>query len=115
MKKTKVIQGTLKAKVLELLQQKGRMYGYEITQALKVQQKGKGLAAEGALYPVLHGLVAEGLLTVEKENLGNRVRKFYTITEQGQGTVAETLSKLEAAWYAFKNLLDPIPSFTFSA
>jgi DNA-binding PadR family transcriptional regulator len=40
---------------------------------------------EGALYPALHKLEAEGILDVEIEKVDNRMRKYYKLTEAGTG------------------------------
>ena len=53
---------------MKLLEEKGRMYGYEITQKVKDITKGELKITEGALYPALHKLEAEGVLEVEVES-----------------------------------------------
>jgi DNA-binding PadR family transcriptional regulator len=39
---------------------------------------------EGALYPLLHRLEAEGVLDVELEYTSARVRKYYSLTREGK-------------------------------
>lgn len=78
-----LIKGTLKTIVLSLLSEHDRMYGYEITQHVKEKTAGEIQLTEGALYPTLHKLEAEGYLTTEKVNIGKRVRKYYRLTETG--------------------------------
>ena len=68
------------------------MYGYEITQKVKELSLGRILLTEGALYPALHKLEAEGLLQTETVHLGKRVRKYYTITTTGKSLVKERVS-----------------------
>ena len=60
------------------------MYGYEITQRVKELSEGRILVTEGALYPTLHRLEAEGLLKTEVVSIGKRVRKYYTLTPDGK-------------------------------
>lgn len=91
MQSNELIKGTLKTIILNLLTQNGKMYGYEITQAVKELSKGEIQITEGSLYPALHGLVAEGLLVTESMNIGKRVRKYYKLTKEGK---AETKKKL---------------------
>lgn len=86
-----LLKGTLKTIILKLLEENGRMYGYEITKRVKEQTEGKILLTEGALYPTLHKLEAEGLVITEKENIGKRVRKYYSLTPSG---TVETNNKL---------------------
>ena len=78
-----LIKGTLQTIILNLLASKGRMYGYEITQKVKELSQGRILLTEGALYPTLHKLENDGLLITETENIGRRVRKYYSVTPVG--------------------------------
>jgi PadR family transcriptional regulator PadR len=85
MKSNSLFKGSLTTIILTLLEQNDKMYGYEITQ--KVKDIAKDLKiTEGALYPALHKLESDGLLTV-----GNRNRKYYSLTENGK---TETTNKL---------------------
>jgi DNA-binding PadR family transcriptional regulator len=43
----------------------------------------------GTLYPTLHRMAAEGLLTTRSEVVEGRVRKLYRITAQGREALAE--------------------------
>jgi DNA-binding PadR family transcriptional regulator len=79
-----LIKGTLKYMVLNLLGERTKMYGYEITQVLDVLTGGKIKLTFAALYPVLHKLEAEGMLKTETENVNNRIRKYYTLTPKGR-------------------------------
>lgn len=87
-----LLKGTLQTIVLKLLSENGRMYGYEITQKVREQTEGKIQLTEGALYPSLHKLEAEGLLVTETVSIGKRVRKYYSLTPKGD---RQTASKLE--------------------
>jgi len=78
-----LIKGTLQTIILQLLSDNGRMYGYEITQKVKDMTSGKIQITEGALYPTLHKLEAEKLVQTEIENIGKRIRKYYTLTKDG--------------------------------
>ena len=81
---SELIKGTLKTIVLKLLSENDKMYGYEITQKVKELTGGKIQLTEGALYPTLHALEAQGILTTEVENVGNRLRKYYSVTSSGK-------------------------------
>ena len=83
-----LMKGTLQTIVLKLLEEQERMYGYEITQKVKALSGDKIILTEGALYPTLHKLVAEGLLTTEKVQVNGRTRKYYSLTQTGN-TVAK--------------------------
>ncbi|GAA5059056.1 DNA-binding PadR family transcriptional regulator [Thermocatellispora tengchongensis] len=43
----------------------------------------------GTLYPTLHRLEAEGLLTSEQRTVDGRVRRVYRATEAGRAALAE--------------------------
>lgn len=92
MSNSKLYKGSLTTIILKLLNEHHKMYGYEITQKVKALTKGELNITEGALYPALHKLEAEGLLDVEVAKVDNRLRKYYKLTENGS---KETVSKLE--------------------
>src|SRR5689334_6958480 len=79
-----LLKGTLTTIVLKVLKDHGKMYGYEITQRVKELSDGRILLTEGALYPALHKLEAEGLLKTEVVNIGKRIRKYYLLTAPGK-------------------------------
>ncbi len=91
MANSKLYKGSLVTIILKLLNESDKMYGYEITQKVKELTKGELKITEGALYPALHKLEAEGLLEVEVKKVDNRLRKYYKLTEKGS---KETVSKL---------------------
>ena len=88
-----LLKGTLQTIVLKVLKAHGRMYGYEITQRGKELSDERILLTEGALYPALHKLEAEGMLKTETETIGKRVRKYYSLTPQGRNLVKERVSE----------------------
>lgn len=89
-----LIKGTLKPVILKLLEENGRMYGYEITQKVKALSDGRIEITEGALYPLLHKLEKEKIVSVEKEMIGKRVRKYYTLTKSGKEVMTEKVNEL---------------------
>ena len=114
------LRGTLKTIVLKLLAEPrssraecsgpttarpGRMYGYEITQAVKERTQGEITLSFGALYPVLHKLEQEGLLTTESEEVEGRLRKYYSLTPQGTEVAVQKISDFERFMDTMRNLL----------
>jgi DNA-binding PadR family transcriptional regulator len=79
-----LLKGTLQTIVLKVLKDHGKMYGYEITQLVRELSDSRILLTEGALYPTLHRLEAEGLLKTEVVSIGKRVRKYYSLTSSGK-------------------------------
>ena len=90
-----LLKGTLNTIILKLLDRNGRMYGYEITQRVKLLSTDKILLTEGALYPSLHKLESQGLVKAEKEMIGKRLRKYYSLTPKGQKAVSEKVSEFQ--------------------
>lgn len=107
MDKRSLYKGCLEPLVLQLLHEQGRMYGYEITQKVKGLTKGELVITEGALYPLLHRLEADGLVTVETANIGNRVRKYYSLTKAGKKQKNIAATELASFMETLKLLLQP--------
>ncbi len=102
-----LLKGILQPVILNLLREHGRMYGYEITQRVKKLTEGKIEITEGALYPILHKLEADGVLEVEKEYTGKRVRKYYRLTDSGIVTVREKVNEVNDFFATISLLLKP--------
>ncbi len=47
----------------------------------------------GTLYPILHSMEDEGLLEVEERVIEGKVRKYYSLTEAGEGVLKEIREK----------------------
>ena len=103
---SELIKGTLKTIVLKLLSENKKMYGYEITQRVKDLTGNKIQITEGALYPTLHALEAEGILTTETEFIGKRVRKYYSLSKSGKAKSLEKINEFTDFMNTMKFLLD---------
>jgi len=93
MEQNPVIKGSLSAIILKLLENNGRMYGYEMTKAVREITSNKMSITEAALYPALHKLVEEGMLETISESVDGRMRKYYTLTKKGK---KDTIVKIDA-------------------
>ncbi|MEM6841069.1 MAG: helix-turn-helix transcriptional regulator [Bacteroidota bacterium] len=109
MNTTELLKGTLTTIILKLLADHGKMYGYEITQKVKDLTDDKILIKEGSLYPALHKLLRDGLVEVETVNIGKRVRKYYSITKQGQTTKQLQFEELKEFMQTIQQLVFPQP------
>lgn len=98
------IKGTLRIIVLKLLAENSRMYGYEITQRVKELTNNEIELTFGALYPTLHKLEAEGLLTSKSVLVDGRARKYYALNRTGQKTSSYEVSE----YFAFSKALSLI-------
>ena len=111
MKNSQLYKGSLNTIIMKLLEEQGRMYGYEITQKVKEITKGELNITEGALYPALHKLEADGLLDVEVEKVDNRLRKYYKLTEKGTTETANRLAELEEFIKNIQTIVNPKLSY----
>ena len=107
MKKSSLYKGLLEPIILQLLKDNGRMYGFEITQKVKLLTKDELQITEGALYPLLHRLEAEGLLEVSMENIGNRIRKYYSLTKAGKKGIVGSLKEVHSFVETLQLLFNP--------
>ena len=96
MHSSELLKGTLQTIILKILADYGKMYGYEITQRVKELSAGSIVVTEGALYPTLHKMEAEGFLKTETETIGKRMRKYYSLTPVGKNVVDEKVSEFLA-------------------
>lgn len=107
MSNSKLYKGSLSTIILKLLADEGKMYGYEITQKVKQLTQDELQIKEGALYPALHKLEADGLLDIEVKKVDNRLRKYYKLTEKGTQESIGKLAELERYLSTMQALLLP--------
>ena len=69
------------------------MYGYEITQKVKQLSNDEIVVTEGSLYPILHKMEEQGWVTAERVNVGNRTRRYYSLTKAGTSTLSEKIEE----------------------
>lgn len=77
-----LMSGSMTMLILKLLSEKD-MYGYEMIDTLRKRSQNVFELKAGTLYPLLHGLEEKGLLTVYEQECLGKVRKYYSITKQG--------------------------------
>lgn len=106
---SELIKGTLKTIILKLLSDNDKMYGYEITHKVKELTGGKIQLTEGALYPTLHALEAQGILSTDLVNVGNRIRKYYSVTPNGKKVATEKVNEFSEFLDTMIFLLDLQP------
>jgi PadR family transcriptional regulator PadR len=94
-------KGSARVLILTVLAEKP-MYGYQIVKELKRRSKGYFVFKEGTLYPALHGMEKEGLLTSEWQVVQKGPsRKYYHITEAGRNALAASTRE----WTTFSKRL----------
>lgn len=83
----------------------GEMYGYQIIEELARRSNQVFQFKEGTLYPVLHALEKDRLLSArEAEAPSGRVRRYYAITEKG----LRVLEEKEREWNTFSRAVSAI-------
>ena len=107
MNKSSLYKGCLEPIIMRLLQDNPRMYGYQITQMVKEITKGELQITEGALYPLLHRLEEQGIVETELENIGNRVRKYYTLTKAGKKQTSVAMEELKMFMQSLQLIVNP--------
>ena len=93
MKKELFIDGVPELLLLRLLAQ-NEMYGYELVAKIHSISDGAFRFGEGCIYPILHRLVGDRCLSIRKETVSGRPRRYYRLTAKGN----KRLSQLEDSW-----------------
>jgi PadR family transcriptional regulator, regulatory protein PadR len=79
------------------------LYGYQIAKRLQALADGSPPVKQGALYPVLRQLSANGLLASRiVPSYAGPPRRYYRITEAGRATLAEW----RGIWRSTRNFVD---------
>jgi PadR family transcriptional regulator, regulatory protein PadR len=81
------LKGHLDTLVLASLRD-GPLHGYAIIDELKQRSGGTFDLAEGTVYPVLHRLEADGLLSSTWSDATGRRRRVYRLTRRGRSLLA---------------------------
>jgi PadR family transcriptional regulator PadR len=89
-------KGSTEFLILSLLMERS-MYGYEISQQLKLRSGGYFEMKEGLLYPALHRMQQNELLATEWRVVEGRRRKYYSLTSKGR----EAVDDQAAEWRTF--------------
>jgi transcriptional regulator len=101
-----LLKGTLSLLILTLLNRKS-MYGYEIAATVHQDTDGAFTWREGSLYPNLHKMQADGLITgawEEKET--GRKRRYYHITKKGRAALKEKVQSWAELTQAVNRILE---------
>ncbi len=111
MKPNPVIKGSLNAIILKLVEEHGRMYGYEMTRAVRELSDSRMQITEAALYPALHKLVEEELLETTTESVNGRMRKYYTLSQKGKKEGNKRIAAIKEALDSVSLILNKKPSY----
>ena len=80
--RTQIRKGYLELCILQLIKSHQKIYGFDLLERLSESSLE---VKEGTLYPLLHRMSADGLLSAswETENVKGHPRKFYSLTKAG--------------------------------
>ena len=74
-----LLKGSTKMLILEMVKDEN-MYGYQMIKKLKEKSNNVFEFKEGTLYPILHSLEEEGLISSYWDDTTGKKRKYYAIT-----------------------------------
>lgn len=102
---SELMRGVVEPIVLRLVAGRA-MYGYEIIKVVNEQTKGAFAWKEGTLYPCLHRLEADGLVSSEWRDAAEtgKQRKYYSITRKGTALLKAKTSE----WTAFAGAVNAV-------
>src|SRR4030095_11449327 len=83
-----VLKNHLELLVLTALEA-GPGHGYSIIRAIRERSGGEFELLEGSLYPALHRLERDGLVTSSWSEVGGRRRRVYELRSRGRGALEE--------------------------
>lgn len=83
-----LVSGSTTMLLLKLLSEKD-MYGYEMIETLREQSENAFELKAGTMYPLLHGMEMNKMLTSYTKDVGGKSRKYYQITENGKKQLAQ--------------------------
>lgn len=104
---SKLYKGSLETIILKLLSEQQEMYGYQITQEVKITSGDEIHIKEGSLYPLLHRMEADGLIEAELKPFGKRMRKYYRLTEKGTRDTSIMIDEMSRYLDMMQHILTP--------
>jgi PadR family transcriptional regulator, regulatory protein PadR len=101
--KAETLKGHLDALILGTLQV-GPAHGYAVIEDLKQRSGGAFDLAEGTVYPVLHRLESDGLLSSAWSTAAGRRRRIYRLTRRGRAALAVRRTE----WTTFAHAVEAV-------
>lgn len=101
------VRGSMDLMVLSVLAGEPQ-YGYAIQQRLSQVSGGLVALQAGTLYPLLHRLEADGLVTSRVDKSTGRRRKWYRLTTAGKRRLRQQATQWKAYADCLQSLLAPV-------
>ena len=98
-----LLKGSTKMLILEMVKDEN-MYGYQMIKKLKEKSNNVFEFKEGTLYPILHSLEEEGLISSYWDDTTGKKRKYYAITEKGK----KQLKEKKEEWKIFSDGINQV-------
>ena len=86
------LNGVPELAVLRVLSD-GPLHGYAVVQSIAKRTDGTLQFGEGSIYPILHKLEQEGLLTTRREIVSGRERIVYRLSKRGSKQLQESAAR----------------------
>jgi len=86
------LNGVPELLVLRLLSRR-EMYGYQIVEEIRLQTREALTFGEGCIYPYLHYLEAEKLVSSRRREVVGRSRNYYKLTRRGRKRLGQVASE----------------------
>lgn len=103
-----LLKGSTDGLLLYLISQQP-MYGYHIIKELEKRSGGYFRFREGTLYPALHRLEKQGLLSSRwLRSPGGQERRYYTLTPKGQRVLEAKMAEWQSFSQAVNLVLRPV-------
>ena len=99
-----LLSGSMGTMLLKLLSEKD-MYGYEMIETLRSRSQNVFELKAGTLYPLLHALESKNYLTSYEQEGVRKMRKYYSITDDGRKFLKTKLDEWETYSVAVANVL----------
>ena len=97
------LKGHLDGLVLAIVSREP-LHGYAVIESLKARSGGELALREGTVYPALHRLEADGLLSSRWSVVGGRRRRVYSITKRG----TKELGVSRERWRVFASTIEAV-------
>jgi len=105
------LRGHLDLLLLSTVRRLGTAHGYALITALREGSDGAFDLPEGTVYPALHRLERDGLVTSEWQDFSPRRRRVYRLTPRG----AEALAAKKLEWQTFSRGMQAVLKTSFAA
>lgn len=102
------VKGQLDLLLLAILAD-GPLHGYGAIEALRARSGDRFDLPEGTVYPALHRLDRDGLLSSDWSDAGGRARRTYRITPRGRAQLIEKRAAWDELCTAIAAILEGTP------